>query len=181
MNISVFLSYPRPHMKNQQLFIDTLKKYLIEHGLEARTLGVTDYDMEAPLKAIRRLMLESNGLLSIAFRRSIIQEGIYKPHSDIGEESSYVLENTWLTSPYCQIEPAMAFQLGLPILIFREKGVLEEGVLEKGVLGIYMPEFDLEQPIDEYFKSPEFLQILGRWQACVRKVVANKANPPKLY
>lgn len=72
MNISVFLSYPNPHMKKQKLFIDTLKKHLTEQGFEPRTLGVTDYDMEAPLKAIRRLMLESNGLLSIAFRRSII-------------------------------------------------------------------------------------------------------------
>jgi len=35
-------------------------------GLEPRTLGVTDYDMDAPLKAIRRLMLESNGLITIA-------------------------------------------------------------------------------------------------------------------
>lgn len=180
MNISVFLSYPRPHMKNQQLFIETLTQYLVDHGLEPRTLGVTDYDMEAPLKAIRRLMLESNGLLSVAFRRSIIKDGIYKPASDM-DEPSHNLTNTWLTSPYCQIEPAMAFQLGLPVLIFREKGVLADGILEKGVLGIYMPEFDLEQPINEYFKSPEFLQILGKWEGYVRRVVENKSNPPCLY
>nr|VFJ88362.1 MAG: hypothetical protein BECKLFY1418A_GA0070994_100411 [Candidatus Kentron sp. LFY] len=43
-------------------------------GLEPRTLGVTDYDMDAPLKAIRRLMLESNGLITIALRRSLIME-----------------------------------------------------------------------------------------------------------
>lgn len=180
MNISVFLSYPRPHMKNQQLFIETLTMYLVNHGLEPRTLGITDYDMDAPLKAIRRLMLESNGLLSVAFRRSIIKNGTYKAFSDMNE-SSQDLSNTWLTSPYCQIEPAMAFQLGLPVLIFREKGVLADGILEKGVLGIYMPEFDLEQPINEYFKSVEFLQILGRWEGYVRKVVENKSNPPQLF
>lgn len=180
MNISVFLSYPNPHMKKQKLFIDTLKKHLTEQGFEPRTLGVTDYDMEAPLKAIRRLMLESNGLLSIAFRRSIIKEGTYKPFSDM-DEVSHDLANTWLTSPYCQIEPAMAFQLGLPVLIFREKGVLAEGILEKGVLGIYMPEFDLNQSVEDYFRSPEFLQILGKWEGYVRKVVENKSNPPTLY
>jgi len=43
-------------------------------GLEPRTLGVTDYDMDAPLKAIRRLMLESNGLITIAFKRALITE-----------------------------------------------------------------------------------------------------------
>ena len=136
--------------------------------------------MEAPLKAIRRLMLESNGLLSIAFRRSIIKEGTYKPFSDM-DEVSHDLANTWLTSPYCQIEPAMAFQLGLPVLIFREKGVLAEGILEKGVLGIYMPEFDLNCNLDDYFKSKEWIQIIQKWEGYVRKVVDNKGKPPMLY
>ena len=61
MRISVFLSYPKPHLKKQQSFINKLEEYLIMRGLEPRTLGVTDYDMDAPLKAIRRLMLESKG------------------------------------------------------------------------------------------------------------------------
>ena len=97
-------------------------------------------------------MLESNGLVTIAFRRSLIKQGTGKPISDIGEEE-YDLSNKWLTSPYCQIEPAMAFQLGLPVLILREKGVIAEGILEKGVLGVYMPEFDLNCNLDDYFKS----------------------------
>ena len=107
-----------------------------ERQLEPRTLGVTDYDMDAPLTAIRRLMLESNGMVTIAFRRSLIKQGIGKPGSDINEEQ-YDMSNAWLTSPYCQIEPAMAFQLGLPppVLILREKGVIAEGILEKVFLG----------------------------------------------
>ena len=90
--------------------------------------------MDAPLTAIRRLMLESYGLVTIAFRRSWIETGKGKPKSDIGEKE-YDVSNKWLTSPYCQIEPAMAFQLGLPVLILREKGVIAEGILEKVFLG----------------------------------------------
>lgn len=78
-------------------------------------------------------MLESNGLVTIAFRRSLIKQGTGKPISDIGEEE-YDLSNKWLTSPYCQIEPAMAFQLGLPVLILRER-VIAEGILERVFLG----------------------------------------------
>ena len=141
MSISIFLSYPKPHLQKQEEFINRMTCYFQDRDLQPRTLGVTDYDMDAPLTAIRRLMLESNGLVTIAFRRSIIKQGTGKPNSDNGAKE-YDLSNKWLTSPYCQIEPAMAFQLGLPVLIFREKGVIEEGILEKGVLGIYMPEFD---------------------------------------
>ena len=180
MNISVFLSYPKPYIDKQQSFIDRLTNYLNGHGFEPRTLGVTDYDMDAPLTAIRRLMLESNGLLAVAFRRSYISNGIMKPNSNIGEQE-IDLSRSWLSSPYCQIEPAMAFQLGLPVLIFREKGVLAEGILEKGVLGIYMPEFDLDQSIDSYFQSDEFLQMIGKWEGYVRKVVEKKGTPPRLF
>ena len=172
MNISVFLSYPKPHLKSQKDFVNKLRKYLEQRGLQPRTLGVTDYDMEAPLTAIRRLMLESNGLITVAFRRNRIEKGSGKPDSDIGEKD-YDLSGKWLTSPYCQIEPAMAFQLGLPVLILREQGVLEEGILEKGVLGMYMPEFSLSGNLNDYFKSDEWIQLIGKWEVNVRKVVEN--------
>lgn len=125
-------------------------------------------------------MLESNGLITIAFRRSLITNGKSRPDSDISEKESD-LSDKWLTSAYCQIEPAMAYQMGLPILIFREKGVLDEGVLEKGVTGSYLPEFDLDSNINEYFKSQEWLQVIQKWSANVRKVIDKKGKPPLLY
>ncbi|EOU1723274.1 hypothetical protein M1Z83_000265 [Clostridium perfringens] len=180
MKSSVFLSYPRPYLKKQEEFIERIKEYLEERNLAPRTLGVTDYDMSEPLVAIRRLMLEANGLLTIAFRRGFIEKGSGKPKSDIGEKK-YDLSGYWLTSPYCHIEPAMAFQIGLPILILREKGVIADGVLEKGVTGTYLPEFDLDKNLDEYFNSQEWRQVISKWETKVQQVVANKGLPPKLY
>ena len=55
MKISVFLSYPKPHLKHQTEFIEKIREHLRVRGFTPRTLGVTDYDMSAPLKAIRRL------------------------------------------------------------------------------------------------------------------------------
>ena len=181
MNIPVFLSYPQPHLKKQLEFIKAIRKHLLNRGFEARTLGVTDYDMDEPLTAIRRLMIESNGLLTVAFRRAQIQKGIGKPNSDLDNIKEYSLDNQWLTSPYCHIEPAMAFQIGLPILILREKGVIADGILEKGITGTYLPEFDLSENIDEYFSSTEWKQLIGKWECYVRTVAINKGCPPKLY
>lgn len=177
---SVFLSYPKPYLKRQEDFIQRIIAYLEKRDFLPRTLGVTDYDMDAPLTAIRRLMLESNGLITIAFRRCFIKHGVGKPCSDLGEEE-YSISGQWLTSPYCQIEPAMAFQLGLPVLILREKGVIADGILEKGALGVYMPEFDLDNNIDDYFESKEWGQIIRKWEGYVRKVVENKGRPQQLY
>jgi hypothetical protein len=178
--IPVFLSYPKPFNGKQESFITDIKLYLEGRGFVGRTLGVTDYDMHEPLTAIRRLMLECNGIITIALKRTLIQKGITKPKSDIGE-TSFNLENKWMTSPYCQIEPAMAFQIGLPILIFREKDVVADGLLEKGVTGIYLPEIDLTDTLYKYLDSDECRQIIGKWEGFVRQVVENKGKPPKLF
>ena len=76
MAISVFLSYPKPCFGRQKVSVESIFAYLSERGVGPRTLGVTDHDMAAPLTAIRRLVLESNGLLTIAFRRTFVEKGV---------------------------------------------------------------------------------------------------------
>ncbi len=181
MRISIFLSAPKPHLQIQDDFINKVSDFLRDRGLEPRTLGVTDYDMSAPLTAIRRLMLESNGLITIAFRRTKIREAVVRENADLPNCDSETLTDYWLSSPWCHIEPSMAYQLGLPILIFREKGVLAEGILEKGVVGYYMPEFDLNSNIDDYLQSSLWKDVMGRWEGFVRAVVDTKGKPPSLY
>jgi hypothetical protein len=179
--IPVFLSYPTPHQQAQKAFLDRVVDHLLDRGLEPRTLGVTNYDMDAPLKAIRRLMLESNGLITIAFARHHIASGASRAGADIPGCTETPREDVHLTSPWSQIEPAMAFQVGLPVLILREAGVLAEGVLEQGVLGTYMPLVDLSTPLDDYFDGVEWRHLIARWESQVRAVVEAKGNPPRLF
>ena len=181
MSISVFLSYPRPCFGRQSAFVKKIFDYLSERGFAARTLGVTDYDMDAPLTAIRRLMLESNGLITIAFRRTHVEKGTARLRTDVEGLREEPIDGKWLTTPWAHIEPAMAYQLGLPVLILREQGVLADGILERGVVGLYMPEFDVDRPIEEYFSAAEWRGVIGKWEGYVRSVVNRKGQPPELY
>lgn len=165
MTIQIFLSYPKPYTSSQESFIRQVKDNLIDNGFIPRTLGVTDYDMNAPLVKIREMMEECEGLLSIAFRRAYIKDGSGKPLTS----NEYSICDKWLTSPYCHIEPSMAFQLNMPILIFRECGVIDDGILEKGVVGMYLPEFNLEKLQEDFFKSSEWTQLLYGWKSLVLK------------
>lgn len=179
--ISVFLSHPRACNSDQQEFVDRVRDYLDSRGMAARTLGVTDYDMDAPLKAVRRLMLESNGLITIALRRLFVDSG--KDHSLAFGESGTdgALHETWLTSPWAHIEPAMAYQMGLPILVLREDGVRADGMLEPGVAGVYMPSFAVGAGTEDYFQTPEWSDLIWKWESRVRAVVERKGEPPALY
>ena len=178
---SIFLSYPRPYDARQQDFIDHLCDYLDDRGFAPRTLGVTDYDLDAPLKAIRRLMLESNGLITVALRRTYLKNATSNFQTNVAGVSTRDLSDTWLTSPWAHIEPAMAYQIGLPIMILRESGVVQDGILERGVVGTYMPTFDVAQSVSDYLSSPEWKDLIGKWEGQVRSVVDKKGSPPTLY
>ncbi len=132
--IPVFLSYPKPCFTALQRFVDRVSEYLDRRGIAPSTLGVTDYAMDAPLRAIRRLMIESNGLITLAFRRTFIKEGTSN-NGNIESRIAIPIDESEIASPWAQIEPAMAYQLGLPVLILREKNVLDDGLLEQGVVG----------------------------------------------
>ena len=162
----IFFSYAKPFNAKQELFISNLNKHLITNDFTPRTLGVTDYSITAPLVKIKNMMSECYGLLSIAFRRVYVENGTGKPGCKLANQEEYPISKKWITSPYCQIEPSMAFQIDMPILIFRETGVIADGILENGVVGAYMPEFDLDS-IDKYFSSLQWKQIFDEWKKLV--------------
>lgn len=167
MEISVFLSYAKPFNRKQTKFISKVEGHLVENGFKPRTLGITDNSTSAPLIKIREIINECHGLLSVAFRRSFIEKGVGKPGTNLAGHIQYDISQKWITSPYCQIEPSMAFQIDMPILIFREKGVIDDGILENGVVGSYIPEFDLDSSIDQYFESFEWNHLITEWKKSV--------------
>ena len=132
VKVPVFLSRPTPHLNAQAQFVEEFMAELRSRGFEPFTMGPgSTYNYDAPLVGIRRILTHCCGLVSIAFRRTYAPSIITNPDADIPDRDERRATDAWFTSPYCQIEPAMAFQLGLPILVLREKGVVSEGVLEQ--------------------------------------------------
>ena len=178
MQTPIFLSCPKPFLKCQEVFLEELEKHLEMRDLRPMTLGRTEYSLDAPLEAIRRLMASSFGLLCIAFRRTHIEKGLDRPGSDLLEVQTE-RSNTWLTSPYCQIEPAMAYQIGLPILIWRESGVIADGLLDRGAVGLALPEFDLDSPPN--LQNAQWSHPLQDWIDRVRSAHRLSGKAPQLW
>lgn len=176
MSLPVFLSFPKPFNQDQEALIERLSAQLTERGLVPRTVGINEYDNEIPLRIVRRMLLESNGIITIGLRRYWISNGTTKP----GASEETKLSEQWFTSPWPHIETAMAYQLGLPILILRERGVHTDGVLERGTIDVYVPEIDTAETM-QFLKSLQWTQILSSWERDVRMVAKNRGMPPRLY
>jgi hypothetical protein len=168
--IPVFLSYATPYNRLQSLFLDRIIMELRNVLLFPRTLGVSDLETEVPIAAIRHMILSSYGLLAVAFRRVLIERAVSRP----GTPREMVYTNQWLSSPYLQIEPSMAYQQGLPILILVENGVIQDGtlggILELGATPFFIPRFSLdnEASIEAFFNSTFWKPIFMDWVGQVR-------------
>ncbi|MFN7936449.1 MAG: hypothetical protein U0R19_24180 [Bryobacteraceae bacterium] len=180
MPIPVFLSHPRPNSPQQEQLVQKVRSYFQQRDLEPRTLGIIDYDTEVPLASIRRIMLECNGVLVLALRRYRIDHGAAVYLDKVGTLQERDISGTHITSPWCHLEAGMGFQLGLPVLAFRESGVIADGVLEHGVMAAYMPEISLDGDIDRFLQSPEWRQLINRFEADVRELRRQKGIPSML-
>jgi hypothetical protein len=177
MKLPVFLSFPQPFNSAQEAFVSSLVDRLSERNIAARTLGVNEYDNEVPLGIVRRMLLESNGVIAVALRRYEIASCVMKP----GARDERQFEKTWFTSPWPHIETAMGYQLGLPILVLREQGTHTDGVLERGTLDRSRV---LEVDIDDgqsFLNGREWLGCFESWAHDVRSVARSRGAPPKLY
>jgi len=177
--IPTFLSYATPYNSLQSAFLDAVIIQTRDNLLFPRTLGRSDQYTEIPLISIRRMILSSYGLMAIAFKRAYVQDAISKP----GSPSEQIFQNFWLSSPYLQIEPSMAFQHGLPVAIFVESGVSMNGVfggiLEIGAAPLSIVTFNLNSATDitDFFNSVYWKETFLDWVGNVRAYYGRQTEP----
>lgn len=181
--IPVFLSYATPFTDLQTTFLETVINAMRSYLLFPRTLGPSDQFTETPLTSIRRMMLSSYGLLAIAFRRAFITKAVSKP----GTPQQQIIENFWLSSPYLQIEPSMAYGQGLPIMLLVEEGVNTNnvfgGILQQGAAPFTIVTFSLtnEQSIESFFSTAFWRETFADWNGQVRSGYNQQTEPAFQY
>lgn len=163
--IPIFLSTTNSLNSLQQEFLDRLIQEIEEALLFPRTLPESEQYPETILTSIRRLVMSSYGLLAINFRRFYAQ--FIK--SNVGPAPTTT--PFWEGSVYLQIEPSMAFQFGLPILLVRERGTdVGNGIWAGGItpLNIFIEWDSDNQSVEDFFSSVQWREVLANWAAEVR-------------
>ncbi|MFL0250969.1 hypothetical protein ACJDT4_11100 [Clostridium neuense] len=174
--IPVFLSHPSRLNAIQQQFVDEIIRQIRKALLFPRTLPVTEQYPETPLTNIRRMISSSYGMVSLNLKQRqvrIIQNNLNNPDGQI----------VWEGSPYAQIEPAMAYQYGLPLLLIREVEVENSGIWFVGAGPFLILEWNSNaaNPIETFFKQTDWKSIFQNWVGHVREGYYIQTQPQFQY
>jgi len=126
MAIDVYLSAGRPANAEQENFLQAVERFLRQRDLNPRTPGRTHLANKQPLKAVEQCMRTCKGIVVVAYERLYAPVAIERR----GGAEQQDLTDAIVPTVWNQVEGAMAYTLGLPVLILAQKGLRSEALLE---------------------------------------------------
>jgi hypothetical protein len=166
--LHVFMSVGGTISDKQESFVRAVEDRLRAEGLVPHTVGRNAFSVDAPLKTVTDLMDKCVGCLVIALERSYFPSGMEKR----GGPKEAPLSNVKLPTPWNQIEAAMAYSRGLPLMVVVEDGLRGEGLLERG----YDWYVQSVTPEAAALHSNEFNGLLASWK---QKMMSGAKKPAR--
>ncbi|TRW94800.1 hypothetical protein FNJ84_18205 [Paracoccus sp. M683] len=156
MTKNVFLSVGGTANEAQEKFVAALEARLRAEGLVPNTVGRNTFSADAPLKTVENLMSSCDGTIVLALERTLLERGVERR----GGPKERALSGVRFATPWNQIEAAMSYAYGKPLLVIVEDGVKAEGLLEPGY-DWYVQSVPLETAS---LNSIEFNGVLASWK-----------------
>ncbi|WP_256218425.1 hypothetical protein [Bacillus sp. MUM 116] len=176
--IPIFLSTTTHLNDKQNMFLNRLILEIENALLFPRTLPLSESYPEIILTDIRRVVSSSYGMLAMNFRRFFVEV------LETNEGPSPSTAPSWQGSVYSQVEPSMAFQFGLPLLLVREdntdanNGIWSGGIVPLNTFIVWDSE---NQTVDEFFSTIEWREAFANWSAEVRNAYYIQTEPKFKY
>jgi hypothetical protein len=145
----IFVSRPSVLAAGQEMICRKWLRGLSARGLQIEQLRRPGYEGD-PWEQLRRFFDRADGVLVLGMRQLVIDSGVWR--TDTVEEASQT--STW-TSPWMQVEAAMAIANGIPVLVAPEIGVCEGVFAKENWLGsLYgTPVEDAHSPVVDLWVS----------------------------
>lgn len=172
--LNVFLSVGGTATEQQEAFVRAVEDRLRSEGLIPHTVGRNTFSADAPLKTVTALLDECSGTVVIALERKFFPAGTERR----GGPREALLSDVKLATAWNQIEAAMAYSRGHPLMIIVEQGICMEGLLEPG----YDWYVQSVKPDVSALSTTEFNGVLSSWKQKLSKPQTRPAakNPAEL-
>lgn len=125
MPTKVFISAGTPADGSQKSFRDAVVNAVELAGFTPRLMQQKDWDYKNPLRGVRRAMDECGGAVVVAYARYRVDTG-----AELREGGGRPLESVAFPTAWNQIEAAMAYEKGLPLLVIAEQRLRREALLD---------------------------------------------------
>lgn len=125
MAINVFVSVGRAATPEQEAFVSAIDQLLLDSGF---TPCHAQFSSVQPLKKVEEVLATCCGSVIVAFER-LFAEGAVELRGGSKEKR---LAQLRLPTVWNQVEAALAYSRGHPMLVLCEEGLRSEGLLEKG-------------------------------------------------
>jgi len=159
MKPKVYISIGSAAFSTQREASDAIFHSLETAGLSPRQMEKNEWTAEQPLRGIKRVIEQCHGIVVIAFRRYQFTSGVER-QKDGGEKQ---LVDIRIPTVWNQIEAAMGYMKGLPLLVIAEQGLLEDGLLEgRYDWKVYWTDFSPEQLRSDGFVGSRVLEAARR-------------------
>ena len=159
--MNIFVSVGTGLNDRQETFVSAVEARLRGIGFVPCTIGRNTFSTDAPLAAVMDLMDRCAGAVVIAVERYFLEEGRERRGSDREKR----LGPTSFPTSWNQIEAAMAYGRGLPLLVLVDEQLHCDGLLEKG-----NDWFVFELPLEPAaLRSAAFAGLLEDWRSKVSK------------
>jgi hypothetical protein len=153
----IFVSVGKNGTPEQEDFVHAIEDRLRAEGLIPCTVGRNTWTFGRPLEKVIELMSECTGAVIISLERTYFPDGIERRNHPVDEIK---LQDVRLPTPFNQIEAAMAYVYGRPLLVIAEAGLREEGLLERGN-DWYVQRI---KPERSSLNTEEFNGVLASWK-----------------
>ncbi len=135
--MDIFLSRPTWIHDSYKTGLRTLDTQLKNLDIIPRTLGISDYPSKAPLDEVIELMGKCQGAIILGIPQISVTAGLFKADA---------IDNPFdLATEWNHLEAALAYSLGLPIVIIKHESV-SRGIFDRGVLNAFVHSIDMKQP-----------------------------------
>src|SRR4029078_8448985 len=115
----VFVSVGSPATEQQEAFVRAVEDRIRAEGLVPHTVGRNTWSADSPLQTVMALMESCAGAFVIALERSYFASGVEKR----GGPNEVTVADISLPTPWNQIEAAIAYARGLPLLVIVDSGL----------------------------------------------------------
>jgi hypothetical protein len=170
MAIDIYLSAGKPANAEQEAFLEAVERFLRQRDLNPRTPGRTHLSNKQPLKAVEQCMRTCQGIVVVAYERLYAPVAIERR----GGPEQKDLEEAIVPTVWNQVEGAMAYTLGLPVLIIAQKGLRSEALLEsKYDWNVQWVDVDAQSLL-----TADFVSVFDDWRKEIDEAGKAKASQP---